>query len=226
MGLDGVELLLEIEDRFGISIPDQVATNILTVGELSDYVASIVASPSGRCLSQKVFHSLRSALTDVVGLERHAIKPISRLDDFLPAQQRRIAWDQLQHATGYNFPRLARPPWLQLLFVLLPASAACIGILFFPPYKGRVFLCGVAASAAIFPFTASMATHFPRDIQTVSDLVRSLMARKPRGESDTRWEWNREEVWHVVRQIVSEQFGINIEEINRKTRFIEDLNVG
>ena len=38
MGLDGVELVLAIEDSFGVEIPDEDAERIITVGDLNDYV--------------------------------------------------------------------------------------------------------------------------------------------------------------------------------------------
>ncbi len=36
--LDGVELLMDIEDEFDISIPDEDVENIRTVGQLIEYI--------------------------------------------------------------------------------------------------------------------------------------------------------------------------------------------
>ena len=38
--LDLVELLVELEDRYGVRIPDEEAASILTVGHAADYVAA------------------------------------------------------------------------------------------------------------------------------------------------------------------------------------------
>jgi acyl carrier protein len=38
--LDLVELVMELEDRTGIRIPDEDAARILTVGQAADYVAA------------------------------------------------------------------------------------------------------------------------------------------------------------------------------------------
>ena len=41
--LDLVELVVELEDRYGIRIPDDQAARILTVGQAADFVASHAA---------------------------------------------------------------------------------------------------------------------------------------------------------------------------------------
>jgi acyl carrier protein len=40
--LDLVELVMELEDNYGIRIPDEEAVKILTVGQAADYVAAHV----------------------------------------------------------------------------------------------------------------------------------------------------------------------------------------
>jgi acyl carrier protein len=38
--LDLVELVMELEDRYGVRIPDEEAAKIVTVGQAADYVAA------------------------------------------------------------------------------------------------------------------------------------------------------------------------------------------
>jgi acyl carrier protein len=45
--LDLVELTVELEDTYGIRIPDEEAARILTVGQAADYVATHVDDSEG-----------------------------------------------------------------------------------------------------------------------------------------------------------------------------------
>jgi acyl carrier protein len=44
--LDTIELVMEIEDEFGMSIPDEEAEKIQTVGAAVDYIVNVVQSKS------------------------------------------------------------------------------------------------------------------------------------------------------------------------------------
>ena len=44
--LDLVELVMELEDRYGIRIPDEEAAKIATVGQAADYVAAHAPEPA------------------------------------------------------------------------------------------------------------------------------------------------------------------------------------
>lgn len=46
--LDTVEMIMEIEDEFGIEIPDEDAEKLLTVGEAIEYVKRKVEEKEGR----------------------------------------------------------------------------------------------------------------------------------------------------------------------------------
>ena len=45
--LDLVELVVELEDSYGIRIPDEEAAKILTVGQAADFVVAHAQDPQG-----------------------------------------------------------------------------------------------------------------------------------------------------------------------------------
>lgn len=48
MGLDSVELVMSIEEEFGIEIPDRVAEQLQTVGGMHDYVFAKLCERDGQ----------------------------------------------------------------------------------------------------------------------------------------------------------------------------------
>ena len=71
MGLDGVELILEWEEIFGIKIPDEAAAMMRTPRDATDYILGRVESgPAKECLRQRTFFRLRHGL-------RRACRPFS-----------------------------------------------------------------------------------------------------------------------------------------------------
>ena len=58
MGLDGVELIMAVEEKFGISISDEEAQRVLTVGDMKRLVrAKLDITDSASCLTQRHFMS-------------------------------------------------------------------------------------------------------------------------------------------------------------------------
>jgi Phosphopantetheine attachment site len=62
MGLDSIELISEIEQKFGINIPDREAEKITTVGKMYDAVwGHLEGKYSNKCNSQILFYKLRKS---------------------------------------------------------------------------------------------------------------------------------------------------------------------
>jgi hypothetical protein len=55
MGLDTVELIMEVEEAFDIKIPDEDAEKLRTIGDLHHYIANKLQLVSGPCLSSAAF---------------------------------------------------------------------------------------------------------------------------------------------------------------------------
>ena len=81
MGLDTVEILMEIEDEFGISVPDQVASNSLTVGDTHRIIVDmLVAKGAVRSaeLEADAWQRLVTIVTEQMRIEPEIVRPESR----------------------------------------------------------------------------------------------------------------------------------------------------
>lgn len=68
MGLDAVELVLAVEDRFGIEIPDRMAETLVTVGALHGYVLTELESAGRSLEAEVVFDSIRAIIVRQIGI--------------------------------------------------------------------------------------------------------------------------------------------------------------
>ncbi|HSG69337.1 MAG TPA: acyl carrier protein, partial [Planctomycetaceae bacterium] len=131
MGLDIVELVMEVEDAFGIQIPDKDYEQIRTVGDLHDYIVrhrqppDVEDSNKARvCLTSATFLRLRRAFIQLFGISRRSVRTSSQLDELVPRVNRREKWNQLQEMVQLKLPALERPFWLFFLLAVCVISLA------------------------------------------------------------------------------------------------------
>ena len=126
MGLDLVELVIRLEDAFGITIPDEVAAELTTPRKVTDYIMTQVAiSNQPSCLSQQAFYFLREKFVPRLHLPRNSFHPKTSLEHLIPKENRRVIWIGIKSEVGAKaLPDLARPFWLF-------SSLACLTIFLF-----------------------------------------------------------------------------------------------
>ena len=74
MGLDTVELMMRVEDDFGIEIPDEVAETLVTVGMLSDFIVAELGRVSGVPQDpEAVYDMLKAIICEQTGVEADAV---------------------------------------------------------------------------------------------------------------------------------------------------------
>jgi acyl carrier protein len=108
MGLDGVAIVIAVEEAFQIAIPDAEAEKMLTPGDMLNYVVSRVGSDSNsQCMEQRAFNRLRHALMQVLEHPRKAIRPNTPMEELISSKHRRNNWKLIHQATGTaQWPKL------------------------------------------------------------------------------------------------------------------------
>lgn len=250
MGLDVVELVMEIEDEFGIQITEEDYPKAVTVGDLRDLVVVKLAvkegwEPVGQssyCPSAALFLWLRKGLTTALDQSHLRVRPSDRLDGYLPSFRRRKDWFRWQTACELYLPALQHRPWLESLpltgtLVTLLVSIAG-GVMLSVAQNGDAglillafsFLNSLIVGTVLLALREALPRrNLPPALATFADLVREigpldwqkLQTLKRIGPAE-----RREEIWRRVQKIVSEQLNIPIPEIQPASRFIDDLGAG
>lgn len=226
MGLDGVELVMNIEDEFDIKIEDEATVSLQTIGDLARYVTWQLRSkwPRVSCPTTKSFYEIRRLLRQKLPVKRRDIRPSTRLNELIPRRLRRRILRSLEHRSHW-VPELQRPRVLvRIGIVLAVAAGVSVGIplgIFAGVLDGVVcgFITLYAIGIAIFWTTIPVAVCFPAGYETVGDLVRRTTPNyDAQDEIDTI-------VLYRVRRIVSEQMGVEIETLAAQTSFAKNLHI-
>lgn len=127
MGLDIVEFVMDVEESFGISIPDDTAATLSTPRKLIDYVYGRVhKSDEARCLTQRAFYAVRHELTSRLNLHPSQLRPNTELRDVLPSAGAQKIWAEVGECLNIpSWPRVRGQGWLARMF--LPERPRTVG---------------------------------------------------------------------------------------------------
>jgi len=225
MGLDGVELIMEVEDTFGISIPDEEAEYCSTVGGMYNIIISKLTPAEEGCLSNSAFYKLRKAMIDEFNFSRKEIRPKALLHGFFPEKNRRSAWKSLQERLNLQLPCLRRPTMIHVgIFLSSLMVGLTAGI-----YSRSIFIFITAFLFAIiiaYMITKFLATEFPKPCTTIGGTVNNIVALNFKTLREEKSKWHHNEVWRTLLFVISDQLGIDENELTPETNFVKDLNVG
>ena len=231
MGLDAVEMVMEVEDAFDICIEDAEAANMTTPRHLIEAVQAKVArvEPSA-CLSQRAFNFLRRYLIEHRALPRSQIKPKEELAALIPTRQRKSFLRQLARDIGAGSPppSLVRPAWVKRSLVALCLGfGAYVGFIFGADVEnGCVLLVFVAGGSALVGVAATkpFRTGFPVGLASVGDLALWVRKHKPDIANCSQRAWTRDEIASRVREIVVAKLGCE-KSYREDASFVRDLGL-
>jgi len=232
MGLDSVELLLEVEKTFDIRIPDREAEQIITVGDFHNSVWNhLTDRHSDKCNSQIIFYKLRSYFINTIGIERNSFKPDTLLNDIFPEKDRRKAYADLQYRIRLTLPSLVLTKFWNT-FLHIVGLVSIPGTLLYALFMAEIFnqtkwLYILPLAGIMFTFLVSNLLNFKRIIihpLTVKGFTEKTLTLNflslPAGTGT-----NRREVEMVINQVIMDVSGLDIEEITPEKKIGDDLGI-
>ena len=232
MGLDGVELLMEVEDAFDIQIPDERAGGIRTVGDLYEVVVESSpndVAPRDVCITAATFFMLRRSLVAEIDIDPKSIRPSTSVDATLPNVRRRKLWASLQNRLNLKLPSLARPRWLVVvvtaLVIVVSISSGFFAIQAWGGTLGTLAALAslLAAGLVAEQLTEPFARHPRQSFETFRGLSHVVLARNFATLSRKFNAWNPTDVWDALRIIIVQQLGVKPELVTKDADFASDL---
>lgn len=243
MGLDGVEIVMKVEEAFGITIEDSEAEKTVTPGQLIDLVLSKVGRTIDEaCLTQRAFHRLRVSLMRRLGIQRHQIRPDTSLGSLFPRSTRKENFRQISREIGLGKEiEFVRPDWLMLLILMVIFSGGITIAVFFashpvtspnlvlnvvlwpsPIVAGALFVASFGWIA--FLSTRSTCIEFSPSVATIGNLSRWIVVNAPEVVKAQPGRWSREQVSEIIREIVIDTLGCE-KEYREDAHFVKDLGL-
>ena len=232
MGLDSVEMLVNVEKAFGITISNFEAEKIATVGDIHTIVwRNVQGRQSMRCKSQQLYYKLRYILINKFQVERDDMEPDASLNDLFPKTNRRSLYRKLEKELQLKLPELTLPTlWTNSLIItgiiLIPGTlvAALVLVNSFD-YTRWLYLLpvlGIVLTLFFSNILDSVRTVFqPETVKTYVQKVLSLNYTTLTQESGI----NRKEMEIMINNIIAETVGLEMEVISPEKRLQDDLGI-
>ncbi len=218
MGLEGVELIMEIEERFGVTIADAEAGACATPAALIDLVfGKLQASDKRVCVSQRAFYLLRKGLTRTLGVSRRKVNLSTDIRSFTAGRSEREIWDDLKTAVqARSWPSLTQPRWLTASIWVLSLGTFCALIAFF--HWALAAACTVLAAYVAARFTRPFRSSIPARYSRLRKLV-------PFAVTSDMIFWTRDQVASLIRKSVIQVFGLREGQYREDAHFVKDLGM-
>lgn len=150
-------------------------------------------------------------------LERKQVRPDMPFRKLIPKAQEKDIWEQIKTTiAAKQWPGLERPLWLTRLLIafgiVIVGAVICFGGL----ALGMLLL--ILYTITAFLLTRPFEVCIQPCYQTVRDLILYTLTSE-------RLKWSREGISIFVKQIVTEQLGLDESEYTEDSRFVEDFNM-
>jgi acyl carrier protein len=228
MGLDGVEIVMEVEEHFGVSISDDEAGGVRTVGDMVDLIeARVKRREATGCLSLPWFLKVRRLARDVKQQPGLRLRPATRVADVLHPNERKMVWRGLKELVDLPLGGLRRPSPIMLIEALMVVASPILLFVSLATLQTSLAIASVAfafGAWVLMVITRPLKTVPPKGYETFGEITQRLVGLEA---AAIGYPTNaRELIFADLALIVSEQLGVDLEKVKPEARFVEDLNIG
>jgi len=209
--LDDVELVEDIEQAFGVSLPDGELSNCNTVGDLFDFVLARIPDrdvEADRCATAMCFYRLRRAVQSLApSIQLRPSTPISVLRDLSV----KSLYAAMQGGEGMRAPNAYLSQWgagSLLIAIAGPVGLRLAGTSWW-------LACGaLVVGVILYRFSP---VRLPPQAKTVRDLVELVAARNIGELSAQGARLRPTEAWQALKALCSDHAAPSDGEISRET---------
>jgi acyl carrier protein len=232
MGLDSVEILVNVENAFGITITNYEAEKIATVGDIHSIVwRSIQGRQSMRCKSQQLYYKLRHALITRLKVDKDAIELNASLNEIFPKVNRRLLYRRLEKQLQLKLPPLVLPKaWeiaLRITGLVLIIGTIVSSLVLVSQFQYTPWLYVLPGLGILLTLFFSNLLDFVRIVfkpAVVKDYIQSVLSLNYATLIQQNGA-NRKEVELIINNVIAETIGLELHEIAPEKKLQDDLGI-
>lgn len=218
MGLDAVEMVMEVEISFGVAILDAEAVKCETPADIISLVLEkLQPREEPGCISQRGFYLLRRELMRSFTIERASVTLDLKIRSLDSERSDRAIWESLKAATeARSWPSLVRPRWLVVGLWLM--TGGVLLALYQVTHPAIALAGALLAGCSGMLLTRRSENRIPPAYSRVRDLV-------PFAVTSEQISWSPDEIAAQVKKIVMEQLGVNEDQYRTDAHFVYDFGM-
>lgn len=232
MGLDSVEILVNVENAFGITISNYEAEKIATVGDIHNVVwRSLQGRQSMRCKTQQLFYKFRYILAVKFNIPKETIELDASLNEIFPTTNRRLLYRKLEKEIQLRLPSLVLPTsWaivLRITGVILIVGTAILALVLVQVYNFARWLYvlpvpGILVTVFISNMLDSVRTVFkPASLKEFAQMALVFNYGTMTQDNGAK----RKEMELVINHIIADISGSDIKEVTPGKHLGYDLGI-
>ncbi|MAI35725.1 MAG: acyl carrier protein [Rhodopirellula sp.] len=228
MGMDGVEIVMDVEQHFGISIQGSEAAQVRTVGDLVSLVHTRISfSRNQYCPHLAAFLTIRKATRAVCGDETLRIRPGDAVANILNARQRRELWTRLSDLLGTPPNSLRRPRLLRRLLAMMSSGLLLLALSSAIVIKWEILPLTIVLAGCVIASLYYSTTRFccvPPDGWATFDAITNKLVSVS-GATKMVHLRTDEDILNELRPLLGNVLGVHANAIVPSARFVEDLGM-
>ena len=234
MGLDSVELLMDVEEAFGIEISNLEAEQINTVQDFYDCAWKHISNKKlsiEKCYSQSVFYKIRQAIVENIKVDKSSITPKTKIADIITIENRRQIWNQLEDKLQLKLPQLElRNPYNFILIAFgittilgsFLAELFLVKVYYASSWIYSYSLIGIVLTTLLSKAFNPFRTNFvPTDFGELTKNVYGNNFKLITAEKGI----TKNDLEIVIREIISNKCGLDLAEITPEKTITGDLGI-
>lgn len=232
MGLDSVEILVKVENTFGIQISNADAERLITVGDYHYTVWKYIGGrKSLKCPSQQMFYKLRKSFAGTLNFPAGDLRLDISPENVFPKISRRQSYLQFASVNGLQLPELVlRPVWNKFLtafgfatiFGGLLLSVIWVNFFDSPSWLLISPLAGIGVTWLVSDLLDAKRTIIP--CSTIRSFTQEVLARNYATVSNETGP-GRKEMETIINHIIANMTGLELSEILPEKSLTDDLGI-